>query len=206
MLLKIYIFHKYLRLLKIINFLYNELLLVYMNEKTFNIFYYIYLNKNVYLRKISRELNISFGTVQSVINRNKNLFVFNIEGRNKYISFKKNHENNMLFLQLEIEKKKVFLKKNKILTPFFDELSKLDIPLLLFGSYANDSFDKDSDLDLLIISKKEVEIPEHLFLQKIHKIFINPKNISEFKAELLYRKIKTNYIVLNKFEYWFDNL
>ena len=167
-----------------------------MNEKEFKVFFEIYnSDKALYLRDIVKRTNMPYGTVQGIINKNKYLFDIKIEGKNKYFSFRNNISNKYLFHQIEIERTKVFIQKNPRLRPFIEKMQELKTPFLVFGSFAKDTACKNSDLDLLFISGKK-ETPDHLCPIEIHKIFINPKKISELKKEALYREIIKEHVII----------
>ncbi len=167
-----------------------------MNEKEFKVFFEIYnSDKALYLRDIVKRTNMPYGTVQGIINKNKYLFDIKIEGENKYFSFRNNISNKYLFHQIEIERTKVFIQKNPRLRPFIEKMQELKTPFLVFGSFAKDTACKNSDLNLLFISGKK-ETPDHLCPIEIHKIFINPKKISELKKEALYREIIKEHVII----------
>jgi len=43
------------------------------------------------------------------------------------------------------------------------------VPIIVFGSFAKFKAEKDSDLDILSLSKEEQKVPFHLLSYKIHQ-------------------------------------
>ena len=171
-----------------------------MNEKEFKVLFELYRSdKPIYFRDIVKRTDLAYGTVQGIINKNKSLFNICTEGKNKYFSLKDNIDNKYLFYQLEMEQTRTFIIKNPKLRPFVEKISQLNIPALVFGSFAKGTANKDSDLDLLIISS-EKDIPDQLCPYKIHKIIINPKNISNLKKEALYEEIMKDHVIISGFD------
>ena len=112
---------------------------------------------------------------------------------------KDNIDNKYLFYQLEMEQTRTFIIKNPKLRPFVEKIFQLNIPALVFGSFAKGTANKDSDLDLLIISS-EKDIPEQLCPYKVHKIFIDQKNIGNLKKEALYEEIMKDHVIISGFD------
>lgn len=184
------------------SFINNERNIVHMNEKEFKIFYKIYSSqKPLYLRDIVEKTNLAYGTVQGIINRNIELFNIVEEGRNKYFSFKQNLDHLYLKTILEIENTRIFIKKYKNLKQFILEIKKLNLPILIFGSFSKGNINKNSDLDIIIFSDNEIKLPEHLSLYKLHVINVKLKEISKFKNEILYKEILKSHIIISGFEF-----
>ena len=157
-----------------------------MNYLEFRIFSIIYNSPEpLYLREIVKKSNLSYGTVQSILNRNIKLFNIKLSGKNKYFSFNKNINTFFLFQQIESEKMRQFIIKKPELAPFIESCRKLSIPIVIFGSFSKGNPKKDSDLDMLIISSRDTKLPEHLSIYKLHKIFIKPENLPEFLSKAL---------------------
>jgi predicted nucleotidyltransferase len=173
-----------------------------MNVLEFNIFSVIYgCNEPIHLREIVRRSKLSYGTVQAILNKNIKLFDTKISGKNKHFSFRSTTENKFLFIQIEAEKTRDFLKKNNNLIPFIENTLKLDVLIIIFGSFVQGKNTKKSDLDILLIAEKDVELPEHLCPYKIHKIFVKPVNLPVFKKEALYSEIIYNHLIVSNIDH-----
>ena len=177
-----------------------------MNEKEFKVINALYENKSLYLREIAKKTALPYGTVQKILERNKEIIESREEGKNKYFSLKNILENKYLIQQLEIEKTKLFIKKNTKLVPFWQKLSEENLPILIFGSFAKNNQDKNSDIDLLIISEIEIKLPSHLTTHKLHSITLKSEKIKQLKIESLFKEIKTNHIILSGFEFFLQEV
>lgn len=178
-----------------------------MNEKEFKVFNTIYSSqKPLYFRAIVNTTKLAYGTVQGILNKNKSLFHITTEGKNKYFFLKKNSSNLYLIYQIEAEKTRQFLKKHVEMTAFFEKLILLKVPIIIFGSFAKGCEKKDSDLDLLIISEKALELPSYLSTYELHPIYVKPSLINEFKKEALYSQVRKAHIVLNGIDYMLNEV
>ncbi len=161
-----------------------------------------------YLRQISKIAKLPLKTCQNVlITLEKNrILKSKVEGKNKYFSLNlDNIQTKSILLQAEIYKTDIFLEKYSQFKTFLKEL-KTNIPIIVFGSFAKLTADKNSDVDLLIISEKEQKLPLHLLPYKVHEV-----NLSEsyfIKAvkeqETLIKEIEENHIVLNNHSFYIN--
>ena len=153
-----------------------------------------------YLRQINKLAKLPLKTCQNVLLNleKKSILKSKVEGKNKYFSLNlDNIQTKLILLQAEIYKTEIFLEKYSQFKTFLKELNT-NIPLLVFGSFAKLIADKNSDLDLLILSEKE-ELPFHLLPFKVHKV--NLSEISFIKAvkeqETLIKEIEEKHLILN---------
>ena len=161
-----------------------------------------------YLREISRQAEISLKATQNglqSLEKQKSL-ISRIHGKNKY--FRLNRENIQTKLYLthaEIYRTNLFFEKYPIIKLFAKEL-KTNTAKIIFGSFAKFSADKNSDLDLLIISKAKEKLPEHLLPNKIQQINIPEKDIARTMIrEPLMREVAWHHIILNN-HFFYVNL
>ena len=127
-------------------------------------------------------------------------------GKNKYFRLNKdNIQTKFCLLQSEIYKTLLFIQKYPLFKLFLKEIKSND-PLIVFGSFSKFKADKDSDLDLLIISKEEEKIPLHLIPNNIHKIELTESSFikSLEKQENLIKEIEDNHIILNNHSFYVD--
>ncbi len=176
-----------------------------MNRNEYNILYKLYKAKSpLFFRQISKISGVSIGGTQQVIKDNSIYIIKKKEGRNTYFSLKKNTETDYLKIILEIYRSIEFLSKNKLFKELFDFLNQNDMPSLIFGSYAKDSNKKESDLDVLLLSKKEV--PEHISPVKIHIIRLTKRQFKKSveKNEPLVKEIRKDHVIINHFGYFLN--
>lgn len=129
--------------------------------------------------------------------------------KNKFLFYKLNLENPLLFEYLSIcEKERTF---KHIENPLFNRLYELISPefknsnILIFGSSATKK--TFNDIDILILNKtasennnlkKELNLFEQTYSIKLHIIWTNRKTLTKtFKKEIL-----KNHIILNNHDYF----
>lgn len=161
-----------------------------------------------YLREISKISKIPLKTCQNTLaNLEKNkILKSKIEGKNKYFSLNlENIRTKSLLLQSEIYKTDLFVERYPQFNIFLRSL-KARFPIIVFGSFAKFTSDKNSDLDLLIISGNESELPFHLLSIIPHKINIPNKTFLKAikQQENLIKEIEENHIILNNHSYYVD--
>jgi predicted nucleotidyltransferase len=154
--------------------------------------------KQFYLREISKLTQIPLKTTQNLIANleREKILKSTTRGKNKYFVLNlDNIQTKFYLLQSEIKKTMLFLEKYPIFKTFLKEL-KTDILIIIFGSFAKMTADKDSDLDILTTSK---QLPLHLLPYKIHKIEISESTIKKAvkKQEDLIKEIEDNHIIIN---------
>ena len=165
--------------------------------------------KKFYLREISRLSGLPLKTTSNVLETLENLRVLKSEtsGKNKYFYLNlENIETKSLLMQAEIQKTMDFMKKYPIFQSFVKELKSISSPIIIFGSFARFSADRNSDADMLVVSDKKTELPSHLLPHKIHEINITEDNfIKAFKeGETIIEKIKENHIILNNHSFFLN--
>ena len=162
--------------------------------------------RELYLREISKLSKIPLKTTQNTLNfLEKNKIIKSIQrGKNKYFSLNQaNTQTKFYMLQAEIHKTKVFLETYSQFKTFLKEIT-IDNPIIVFGSFAKFTADRDSDVDILTISKKEPKLPSHLLPNKIHLLNISKNQFikSLKKQETLIKEIEENHIILNNHSFY----
>lgn len=157
--------------------------------------------KQFYLREISKLANIPLKTTQNILfSLEKEKIIKSIQkGKNKY--FRLNLENiktKLYLLQSEIYRTLLFIDRYPVFRTFLKEVKTMNL-IIVFGSFAKFKADKNSDLDLLIISKDNQKIPLYLLPYKIHEIKLSENSFikSLEKKETLIKEIEENHIILN---------
>ena len=123
----------------------------------------------------------------------------------KFIGFCTNIKTKSYLLQSEIHQTDLFMEKYsqfKTFLKYFDTT----VPIIVFGSFARFTADKNSDLDLLVISKKEINLPFHLLPFKPHRINMSEKiflKALEEQADLI-KEIEENHIILNNHSFYIN--
>jgi len=163
-------------------------------------------NAKFYLREISKLSIISLKTCQNALSRleKDKVLKSKIEGKNKYFSLNlENIKTKLYLLQSEIYKTDQFIEKYPNFNIFLKSI-KTNVPIIIFGSFAKFTADKDSDLDLLVISEKELKLPFHLLPFKPHQVNLTEKTFLKTvrEQETLIKEIEENHIILNNHSFY----
>lgn len=166
--------------------------------------------KEFYLREISKLTKIPLKTTQNLISNleKEKILKSYVRGKNKYFKLNLNNtETKFYLLQAEIHKTKLFIEKYPSFRTFIKDL-KINNPLIIFGSFAKFTTDKNSDLDLLIILLKKEKLPLYLLPYKIHKIELSETLFKKSleKSEPLIKEIKKNHILLNNHSFYINTI
>ncbi len=143
--------------------------------------------KEVYGREAARELSMNQKTVSNALKRleKDNILRSKIEGRNKVYRLNLSNPALIHILSMVEEEKAVrFREESGLGRDFIDEILKSKSPLvLIFGSYADGTQKKNSDVDILALSPFN---PDLSGIQKFYKIKASVKEYTEeeFKEAL----------------------
>lgn len=159
-----------------------------------------------YLREISKLSKLPLKTCQNALANLEKAKILKgkIEGKNKYFSLNLENIKTKLYLQqAEIYQTDLFIEKYPQIKMFLKSL-KTTVPIIVFGSFARFAADKNSDLDLLVISEKEVKLPFHLLPFKPHEISMREKTFLKAinQQENLVKEIGENHIILNNHSFY----
>jgi len=159
-----------------------------------------------YLREISKLSKLPLKTCQNVLALLEKVKVLKskIEGKNKYFSLNlENIKTKLYLLKAEIYQTDKFIEKYPQFKMFLKAI-KTTVPIIVFGSFAKFAADKDSDLDLLIISENELKLPFHLLPFNPHQINLTEKTFLKAidQQENLIKEIEENHIILNNHSFY----
>jgi hypothetical protein len=163
-----------------------------------------------YLREISKLSKLPLKTCQNTLTNLEKAKILKskIEGKNKYFSLNlENIKTKSYLQQAEIYQTDLFLEKYPQFKMFLKSL-KTTAPIIVFGSFAKFTADKNSDLDLLIITDKELNLPFHLLPFKPHQINMPEKMFLKAidKQEDLIKEIEENHIILNNHSFYINTM
>ncbi len=159
-----------------------------------------------YLREISRLTKLPLKTCQNVLMALEKAKVLRskIEGKNKYFSLNlENIKTKSYLLQAEIYQTDIFTEKYPQFKMFLKSI-KTTAPIIVFGSFAKFTADKDSDLDVVVISEKKLKPPFHLLPFKPHQVNLTEKTFlkSLEEQEDLIKEIEENHVILNNHSFY----
>lgn len=162
------------------------------------------------INEITKQLDGTYSYINKVILRliKERVILKQTVGHAFLCSLNKEAEKTKALLLLaEITQKEEYLAKHKNLQLLFEdllkELPKTVISIILFGSYAKETFSKESDIDILILTTKKegIIIPHLRKIQAVHGKNISPliltrKEFQERKSEALIKEILKHHIIL----------
>ena len=159
-----------------------------------------------YLREISKLTKLPLKTCQNALKNleDNKILKSKVEGKNKYFSLNLENINTKSYLlQAEIYSTDSFLEAYPKFKLFVKGLEN-NHPIIVFGSFAKSTAEKGSDIDLLIISEKEIKLPFHLLPSSPHKILLKEKTFRKAlqEQEDLIKEIEDNHIVLNNHSFY----
>ncbi len=117
---------------------------IFTSKNRVKILFFFFFNKeSSYLRDISKKTGISVSAVKSEVDNLVECGILTIENNdiklNKKCPFLKDLEN-------------ILIKTDAVYNPISNSINKLDVKFaLIFGSFANNKFNADSDVDLLVV-------------------------------------------------------
>jgi len=166
--------------------------------------------QQLYLREISRAARIPLKTTQDTLSRLVEQRIIKSITRGKHRYFRLNLENirtRLHLLRAEIHKTFEFLERYPAFEMFLKEMAP-DVPLIIFGSFARFEVKKDSDVDLLILSGRKIELPSHVLPHPVHEIRLSEGDFRKGlkDKEALIEEIKEHHIILNCHSFFVNSL
>jgi len=162
-------------------------------------------SRRYYLREMASLLNKPHQTITPYLDRLVKEGILIKNQRGKIVEFEMNFKNKRIYDYLVIaEKDKLIehLAKEQILSVLYEKLYDffIDGTFVVFGSSAN-KIQKGSDIDLLVITKKNVSAKikefEEVYNKKIHKIQVT----SIDKLDLSFvKEVYKKHLILNNTE------
>ena len=164
--------------------------------------------ENYTLHQLSIILKIPYATLYRTIQDMSDLIVMQVKGKAKLVSINWNDTAPAHLAVASYEENKEFLANHIIIKKIAENSSPIT---LLFGSYAKGTQRKDSDVDLLIITKTgktntSFATQEILFRKKINPIVVTEKEFKDMlkeKEENVGKQALKDHIILNGFDkFW----
>lgn len=165
-------------------------------------------NSPIHGREISRQLNKNQMTIQLTLNKlsSNKILKMKSSGKNKDYLININNPYISCFLVFSEINKTLNLVDNFEISLIIKDLKNFTLaPIIIFGSYAKKYSNKKSDLDILILNDKQIDIED---IQSKYNIKIHCINMSmkDFEKGLKDRnsfqiEIMNNHIVCQGYEY-----
>jgi len=169
------------------------------------------IDKKFTMNEIAKQVNEYYSFVHRTINKlNKDKVIAKAKAGKAYLcSLNLENEKTLTLIQLsEIEKRNEFYDKNKelklILEDFIDSMeSKFNIlSIVLFGSYSKGNATKESDIDILLLSKSSINIGKKIkdmyakYGKEINPILMTINDFKKQKDKALIKEIINNHYIL----------
>jgi DNA-binding Lrp family transcriptional regulator len=177
--------------------LYNEKILGILEE------FCLDHTRKIYGRQIANKLKMNQKTVSNIFNKleKEGVLKYSTEGKNKYYFLNMlNPQIKDIIKMLEITRKNKFIQKHSKLKDLFYSLEKrAKGDLVIFGSYANFTTNKESDLDVFVIGNiREIEDLENLYKIKINVVKSTKEKIN--KDDVFIKEVIKNHIIIKGVE------
>jgi len=159
-----------------------------------------------YLRQIAKLAKLPVKTCQNFLSQleKDKILKGKIEGKNKYFSLNlDNIQTKSYLLQAEIHKTDLFLENYPQIKTFLKSFNT-NIPIIVFGSFAKLKANKDSDIDLFIVSEKGQKLPFHLLPYKVHQVNLSENSFMKSlkEQEVIIKEIEENHVILNNHSFY----
>ena len=159
--------------------------------------------KKVYGREVAGKLRMNQKTASNILNRleKEGILKYSTQGRNKYYFLNKlNPQIKDIVKIVEIARKNKFIQKYNKLRELFYALEKRTLGILaVFGSYANFTSNKSSDLDVFVVgSIKETADLESLYKIKINIVKSDKEKIK--REDIFVKEVVKNHIIIKGVE------
>ncbi|MBS3174589.1 nucleotidyltransferase domain-containing protein [Candidatus Woesearchaeota archaeon] len=164
-------------------------------------------DKQYYIREINRLLKISPRTSQISLDflEKKLILESSSKGKIKLYKIKKSFIAKDYLVVAEIYKKIKLMENNAFIKDIIEKIYfHINYIGLIFGSYANNTQNKDSDLDLFIIGEYNPEKIREI--SNVYNIKINVKNYNlkifknSIKDDILINEVVNNHIIIKGFD------
>ncbi len=170
-----------------------------------------YPGKKFTMNEIAEELGEHYSFAYRIINRLHEQKVIKKEkvGKSHLCTLNLKNEKTVALIKLsEIERREEFLERNKqlklILKDFINAVSdKGDInSVLLFGSYAKNIQSETSDIDILILTKSDLELEKAMgetyakYGEELNAIAMTPSDFKKEIEEPIIKEIIENHFIL----------
>lgn len=165
--------------------------------------------KKFTINEIARTLNEHYSLVHRTVNKlaKEGVIAKNKVGKSYVCSVNAENEKTFALMQLsEIEKREEMYNANKelriILDDFIESLRKDVEAVILFGSYAKGQETRESDIDILLITKKKLDIDKITrniyakYGKEISPITLSPADFEKQRDKAIIKEVMNYHYVL----------
>ncbi len=165
--------------------------------------FYLHKKSSFHLRDLARRTKLYPNSVTRFLNQleKEGILTSQKDGNLKKYRIKKSEKLSNIFASFDIERlNKLPLSRRRAINYFLDKLNEKPLVVLLFGSTAKETFRKGSDIDLLLIVNKKIDIEkakDYVDAQIGIKINCFQITYEEFKKEIKLKEDKVIQSALN---------
>ena len=176
----------------------------------------IYLSPGIHKRELSKRLKLGMPSIDYGLKKISKLLKQKKSGNqvNYFLDYSKEELTPSLNAVEHSRFEKLPAKARLAVNDFLKELSEKPIIAVLFGSFANGSYTKSSDIDILLVfqkiedSKKIENTAKKISMKtntQINPVYINYQEFKESFHNLtkeFFKKLKKDKIILVGIEWW----
>jgi predicted nucleotidyltransferase len=146
---------------------------------------------------------------------NNNILKFKIEGKNKKYFLNMDSSKIIEYLSIAEKLKTIrLLEKEIFINKLYSKIQNIALQgsLIVFGSYANNTQTKESDIDILYIGnlseiqEKTIKNLEKLYNKHIHLVKMDEKSFNKSLNSELIQEIIKNHIILYNHDLFINKL
>ena len=163
------------------------------------------MEKRFTMNEIAKALKEYYSFVHRIINRlaEDGVIIKNKAGKSYLCSFNIGNEKSLALMQLaEIEKKEELNKELRLILEDFAKSAEYAVSIILFGSYAKGMATKESDIDVLLISKGKEgidKIAKEIYAKygkEINVVVMTPDEFKKQREKAIIKEIISSHYVI----------
>src|SRR3989344_1794737 len=176
----------------------------------------IYLNPGIHKRELSKQLKLGMPSIDYGLQKIRKLVKQKKSGNqiNYFLDYSKEELTPSLNTVEHSRFERLPAKVRLSLNDFLKELKDKPIIAVIFGSYANCTYTKDSDIDILLIFQKvedskaveniakKISMKTNTQLNPVYLSYLEFKESFHNPTKEFFKKLKKNKIILIGIEWW----
>ena len=176
----------------------------------------IYLNLGIHKRELSKRLKLGMPSIDYALPKIENLLKKQKAGNQiKYfLDYSKDELSPALSIVEYVRLERLPTKVRLAVRDFLKELKNKPILALLFGSYAADSYTKESDIDILLVfqkiddakqienSAKKISMKTNTQLNPVYLDYNSFRESFHNPTKEFFKKLKKDKLILVSVEWW----
>ena len=176
----------------------------------------IYLNPGIHKRELSKRLKLGMPSIDYALPKIENLLKKQKAGNQiKYfLDYSKDELSPALSIVEYVRLERLPTKVRLAVRDFLKELKDKPVLALIFGSYANDSYTKESDIDILLVfqkiddakqienSAKKISMKTNTQLNPVYLDYNSFRESFHNPTKEFFKKLKKDKLIFVGVEWW----